>query len=66
MVQDLPYKDIRLNIEITIDEILNTADDAETGYTVEVDLSFPKETHEKLKQLPPCPETRIPDEAWFS
>jgi hypothetical protein len=66
MVQDLPYKDIRLNTEITINEILNTADDAETGYTVEVDLSFPKETHERLKQLPPCPETRIPDEAWFS
>ena len=33
---------------------------------VEVDLSFPKEIHERLKQLPPCPETRVPDEAWFS
>jgi hypothetical protein len=44
MVQDLPYKDIRLYTEITIDEILNTADDS-AGYTVEVDLSFPKEIH---------------------
>ena len=66
MVQSLPYKDIKFNKEITIDEILQTADDAETGYTVEVDLSFPQEIHERLKQLPPCPETRAPDEAWFS
>jgi hypothetical protein len=66
MVQSLPYKDIKFNTNITIDEILDTADDAETGYTVEVDLSFPKEIHERLKQLPPCPETRAPDEAWFS
>ena len=66
MVQALPYKDIKFNKEITIDEILQTEDDAETGYTVEVDLSFPQEIHERLKQLPPCPETRAPDEAWFS
>ena len=33
---------------------------------LEVDLSFPTEIHERLKQLPPCPETRIPDEEWFS
>ena len=42
MVQALPYKDITMNTNITIDEVLNTADDSETGYTVEVDISFPK------------------------
>jgi hypothetical protein len=42
MIEDLPYKDIKVNTEITIDEILNTADGVETGYTVEVDLSCPK------------------------
>jgi hypothetical protein len=66
IVQALCYKDIKFNTEITMDEILKTADDAETGYMVEVDLSFPKEIHERLKQLPPCPETRAPDEACFS
>ena len=65
-VQALPYTYIKLNTEITIEEILNTTDDAETGYTVEVDLSFPKEIHERLKQLPPCPETRVPDTKRFS
>jgi hypothetical protein len=33
---------------------------------VEVDLSFPKEIHERIKQLPPCPEPKTPDEAWYS
>jgi hypothetical protein len=66
MVQDLPYKDIRLNTEITIDEILEPADDAETGYTVEVDLSCPKEIHENTQSATTMPRTRIPDEAWFS
>jgi hypothetical protein len=31
MVQALPYKDIKMNTSITIDEVLNTADDAEAG-----------------------------------
>ena len=66
MVQDLPYKDIRFNTTIKLDEILETADDSETGYMLEVDLSFPQEIHERLKQLPPCPETRVPKEEWFS
>ena len=68
MVQDLPCKDIQLEAEgaISLETILNTADDAETGYTVEVDLSFPPEIHERLKQLPPCPETLAPKEEWFS
>ena len=57
MVQDLPYQDTKLDTEKPLEEILKTADDAETGYTVEVDLRFPKEIHERLKQLPPCPET---------
>jgi hypothetical protein len=46
--------------------ILNTADDAETGYFCEVDLEFPPELHEKLKHFPPCPESVIPKEEWFS
>jgi hypothetical protein len=66
MVQHLPYKDIKLDTEITIEQILETADDADIGFVVEVDLHFPKEIHERLKQFPPCPETRVPSETWFS
>jgi hypothetical protein len=51
---------------VTLEIILNTADDAETGYFCEVDLEFLKELHEKLKHFPPCPESVIPKEEWFS
>ena len=51
---------------VTLELILNTADDAETGYFCEVDLEFPPELHEKLKHFPPCPESVIPKEEWFS
>ena len=33
---------------------------------VEVDLSFPKDIHELLKQFVPCPENIIPNTEWFS
>ena len=66
MVQALPYKDIKFSTEIKIVEILETDDNADTGHIVEVDLSFPKEIHERSKQLPPCPDTIIPKEEWFS
>jgi hypothetical protein len=52
--------------ETFLTTILRTPDDAETGYFVEVDLEFPPEIHELLKQFPPCPETIKPDPAWFS
>ena len=81
MVEALPYKDIKFekvavsttsgsretpNDGITLDTILNTADDAETGYLVEADLEFPIELHDVFKQFPPCPESLTPNEEWFS
>ena len=68
MVQPLPYKNIKFE-EInptTLQTILETPDDSETGYFVEVNLDFPPEIHELLKQMPPCPETLKPDVEWFS
>ena len=66
MVQALPYKNIKLSNDTKLEDILNTTDEAETGYMVEIDLSFKQEIHEKLKQMPPCPESLIPKEEWFS
>ncbi|XP_030745136.1 uncharacterized protein LOC115874172 [Sitophilus oryzae] len=36
--------------------ILEIADDARTGYILEVDLEIPNELHDKFSDLPPCPE----------
>ena len=47
-------------------DILETPDDNDIGYILEVDLHFPVELHEKLKELPPAPETLTPDIEWLT
>ncbi len=66
MVQALPYKYIKFFNDTTLETILEITDDATTGYMVELDLSFDSDIHEQLKQMPPCPESIIPREEWFS
>jgi hypothetical protein len=52
MVQDLQYQDIRLENELTLEQVLNTADDARRGYTIEVYLAFPQIIHAIVQQTP--------------
>ena len=66
MCQHLPYSDIKLNNDILFDDVVNTPDESDIGYMVEVDLSFPKAIHELLKQFVPCPENIIPKTEWFN
>ena len=69
MTEPLPCKDMKFETNwetATLQTILETSDDAETGYFVEADLEFPTELHAKFKQFPPCPETLIPEVEWFS
>ena len=65
MSQYLPDSNLRF-IDISLEEILQTPDDNDTGYTIECDLSFPKELHDKFKEFPPCPENITPNLEWFS
>ena len=46
---------LRTSSETLLSSILETADDAETGYFCQVDLEFLKEIHERLRQFPPVP-----------
>ena len=66
MSQFLPFDDVKINKEITIDDVLKTPDENETGYVIECDLHFPKEIHEKLKQFPPASENIVPQTEWLS
>ena len=66
MVQPLPYADLKFNDNISLRQILNTPDEASTGYIVEVDFEFPRLLHDKLKQFVPCPEAIAPKAEWFS
>ena len=66
MSQALPYKDLKFNNDVKLEDILNTPDDSEVGYIVECDFNFPEHLHDKFREFPPCPETLTPNMEWFS
>ena len=45
---------------------METLDDVDAGYIVDVDFEFPRHLHDKFKQFVPCPETIAPKAEWFS
>ena len=65
MSQMLPYDDIEMwhgdpNLYINwLEEILNTSDDSDNGYFIEIDLRYPDKIKEKTKIFPFCPENKI-------
>ena len=62
--QMLPYDEIEMwhgdpdKYWNWLDEILNTPDDADIGYFLEVDLKYPDNIKEKTKHFPFCPENK--------
>ena len=56
--QKLPMKNFKWTTVNDINDILSSNNN--TGYILEVDLSFPKELHDKFNDLPLAPENRIP------
>ena len=64
MSQMLPYDEIEMwhgdpdKYCNWLDELLNTADDADVGYFLEVDLKYPDNIKEKTKNFPFCPENK--------
>ena len=58
MSQLLPFDEIKFEKDICLEEILNTSDDNEIGFFIEVDLKYPDDTKEKTKNFPFCPENK--------
>ena len=60
----LPYDENKFQKVICLEERLNTADDNEIGYFLEVDLKYLDNIKEKTKNFPFCPENKKinPDE----
>ena len=64
MSQLLPYDEIEMwhgdpaKYWNWLDEVLNTPNDADTGYFIEVDLKYPDNVKEKTKIFPFCPEKK--------
>ena len=52
----LPLKDFELVIDLSLDEILQTEDEWDIGFLVEVDLEYPDELHDKHADYPLIPD----------
>ena len=67
MSQFLPYDGIEMwhgypdKYWNWLEEILNTPDDSDIGYFVEVDLKYPDNIKEKTEHFPFCPENKTID-----
>ena len=59
MSQWLPYDEINFETEnVCLEEILNTPDDNDIGYFLEVDLEYPYNKRQKTKYFPFAPENK--------
>ena len=63
MSQYLPYDEIKFDNTVKLEEILNTPDDHDIGYFLEVDLEYPYDIRQKTKHFPFAPLNKkiIPD-----
>ena len=55
MSEYLPYDEIKFVRNVKLEDILNTPDDSDIGYFIEVDLKYPDNIKEKTKNFPFAP-----------
>ena len=55
MSHSLPYDEIKFDNNVKLEDILNTPDDSDIGYFIEVDLNYPDNIKEKTKNFPFAP-----------
>ena len=58
MSEYLPYDEIKFEQNVKLEDILNTSDESDIGYFVEVDLKYPDNIKEKTKYFPFAPVNR--------
>ena len=58
MSQYLPYDEIKFDNTVKLEDILNTPDDSDIGYFIEVDLKYPDNIKERTKHFPFAPENK--------
>lgn len=61
MSRPLPYKDFKWVEPLSLDFIMNYKEDSDIGYTLEVDLQYPKHLHDLHNDYPLAPERYKPD-----
>ena len=55
MSQILPYDEIKFDNNVKLEDILNTPNDSDIGYFVEVDLKYHDKIKQKTKNFPFAP-----------
>ena len=55
LCQLLPYDEIKFDKNVKLEDILNTPDDSDIGYFIEVDLNYSDNIKEKTKHFPFAP-----------
>ena len=55
MGEYLPYDEIKFDNNVKLEDILNTLDDSDIGYFIEVDLNYADNIKEKTKKFPFAP-----------
>ena len=58
MSQTPTYDEIKFDQNVKLDDILNTVDNSDTGYFVEINLTYPDNIKEKTKNFPFAPENK--------
>ena len=66
MQQTLPLDSYEWNEKVTLEQVLTTADDAEFGFFVEVDICYPSSLHDSHNDLPLAPEKITIQKSWLS
>ena len=55
MSQTLPYDEIKIDRNVKLEDILNTPDDSDVGFFIEIDLNYPDNVRGKTKNFPFAP-----------
>ena len=55
MSESLPYDEIKFDNNVELEDILNTPDDSDIGYFIEIDLKYTDNRKEKTKHFPFAP-----------
>ena len=66
MSEPLPYDEIKFDNNVKLKDILNTPDDSDIGYFVEVNLTYPNIIKDKTKHFPFAPVNKKINPDYFS
>ena len=55
MSEPLPYDEIQFDNNVKLEDMLNTTDDGDIGYFIEIDLKYTDNIKEKTKHFPFAP-----------